>query len=345
MKRKIILLALALGLSSLGFLAYRAYQAIYRPNLEADLVLWVYPNTSFEAILDSCRPYLKDPADFERIAQYKELEDNFKVGRYEFEAGMSANRMVNLLRSGSQSPLALTINLVKDLEDLSQLLGERLLADSSAFSQYFNSTEFKEQYQLQNSEALGFFIPDTYEVYWTESPESFARRMQREREKFWQKRKEDLADCPLSRREVETLASIVESETARFDEMPVVAGLYLNRLEQNIKLESDPTVIYAWQQLHPQDEIKRVLYKHLRVESPYNTYQNLGLPPGPIRISSPQAIDAVLQAQDHDYIFMCADPKRPGYHAFADNLREHNRNRQNYIRWLEKQKRLARSGA
>lgn len=326
-----------------GILAYGAYRAALKPNVKESFDLYIDEQSSFEEILSVYGSHFSNLEDFQKIAEWKGLPDNLKLGRYYLEEGMSANAVVNRLKAGNQKPVRVTINFATDLESLSRVLSQQLMADSISFSDYFNSTAFKEDYQLQNSEALGFFIPNTYELYWTTSPEQFAQRMQKENQRFWSQRESLLQQSGLSKKEVLSLASIVESETARFEEMPKVARLYLNRLEQNILLQSDPTVIYAWQKVHPKDKIKRVLYKHLEIDSPYNTYKYPGLPPGPIRIVSPQAIDAVLKADKHNYIFMCADPERPGYHAFARNLRQHNVNRQRYIRWLEEQNRIARS--
>ncbi len=341
MKKKLVILIILVFISLGAFLAWQVYQAVYGASVEESFILWVDDETELDEIIADYGSHFNKVENFENIARYKGLEEKLKVGRYEIKAGSSANSVVNQLIAGRQSPMRLVVNLVKNLEGLAGLLGRELYPDSLSYLQYFRSTEFLELYGLENSEALGFFIPNTYEVYWTESPAAFAERMQRERERFWKQRAESLASSALERDEVITLASIVESETAQGDEMPLVAGLYLNRLEQNIKLQSDPTVIYAWEKAHPGSHIKRVLFKHLEIESPYNTYQNTGLPPGPIRIVSPQAIDAVLKAKDHAYIFMCADPERPGYHAFATNLREHNTNRRRYINWLKEQRRLA----
>ena len=326
-----------------SFIGFKAYHALYEPNVKEDFVLWIDNQTDLSDILVEHGKHFSNLQHFETIGNYKGLAENLKIGRYEIEQGMTANQVVNQLLAGRQSPFSVTINFVRDLEDLSKLLGQELYPSQQEFLEYFQSSELLEKYQLKNSEVLGLFIPNTYEFYWTTSPAAFAERMAKEREKFWANRQEKLERSPLNQAEVLSLASIVESETARFDEMPVVAGLYLNRLEQGILLQSDPTVIYAWQQEHPEDQIIRVLYKHLKIVSPYNTYLNKGLPPGPIRIVSPQAIDAVLNAQDHAYIFMCADPRRPGYHAFTSSLREHNINRQRYTNWLREQQRIARS--
>lgn len=342
MKKLILILAIGLVLL-LSFFAYGIYRAAFKPNVKESFSLWIHRDTDFEEIVNVYGTHFEDVENFQVLAEWKGLDHHLKAGHYSIEAGMSANTVVNTLLSGRQKPIQLTINFAKDLASLSRLLGYELMPDSAEFYDYFNSRPFAEQYQLQNSEALGFFIPNTYEFYWTTSPEEFAARMQIERERFWAKRKAAVESHRLNQNEIITLASIVESETAKFDEMPKVAGLYLNRLDRNILLQSDPTVIYAWQKEHPKDDIKRVLFKHLEIESPYNTYKNAGLPPGPIRIVSPQAIDAVLNADDHPFIFMCADPKRPGYHAFATSLSEHNVNRRRYINWLKEQKRLASS--
>lgn len=327
-----VILVLILG----GLAYYQVFKAPALKSLAHEGVIYIHAGDQASEVLAQLD--LDQPALFGFIAKQKHYWSRIKPGRYRLTEDLSINALIDLLRSGAQEPTQLVLNQVRDLEDLAGVLGNQLMHDSSTFSQFFGDERFWAEEGLPRPERLGYFLPNTYEVYWTEAPEALYQRMKREAEAFWAQREMALANCALNRHEVLTLASIVESETARKDEMPLVAGLYLNRLEQGIKLQADPTVIFGVQQDYPDSVIRRVLFSHLRHPSAYNTYLHKGLPPGPIKLPQPAAIDAVLNAKQHGYIYMCADPDRPGYHAFAKGIREHNRNRAKYIRWLRMQR-------
>ncbi|WP_421753028.1 endolytic transglycosylase MltG [Croceimicrobium sp.] len=338
MKRGLLIL---LGIIILigGYLGYRAHRIIWAPNvvnLEQSHHLYIEPGTSYEELLLQLDTLLIHREYFELLAEWKKLPQNIKPGKYAISSGMSNNSLVNRLRAGIQEPVRLTLNMAYTLEDLAGQAGEALEPDSLDFLQYLRSDQVLEDFKIKREELPGFFLSNTYEFYWITSPHDFVQRMLRESERFWQSRTALLEKSGLSRHEVITLASIVESETARPDEMPMVAGLYLNRLEKGIKLQSDPTVIYAMKLKDPDLIVQRVYTKNLDIDSPYNTYLHMGLPPGPIRIPDPRSIDAVLKAKDHSYIFMCADPDRPGYHSFAQSLRQHNINKAKYHRWANR---------
>ena len=209
-------------------------------------------------------------------------------------------------------------------------------ADSLAFVNSFN--KIAQEKGLKNAEDLkNYFFSDTYEFYWTVKPEDFFKKFEKDYQEFWTAEREaKLKNLGITKNQVYALASIVYKESGgKTDEQKTIAGLYLNRFRKGMKLQSDPTVIYA---INKEDnfksDIKRVLYKHLSVQSPYNTYKNAGIPPGPICIVDKSSIDAVLNAENHHYIFMCADPKRMGYHKFTDNDAEHAKNAKEYQDWL-----------
>lgn len=333
-----------------AYFAYSFYQRIYAPNVKVpsgEEFIYLPTGASFETVQARLAPYLVDSATFLWVSEKKNYVPRVKPGRYLIENGWSNNTLVNRLRAGNQAPIKLVLHGIQSVPQLAGFLGKHLEADSLDFLQYLRSREALAKHGLQPNEVLSVFIPNTYEFYWNSSPKFTVARMVKEADRFWQKRQTKLEKSSLNREEVITLASIVESETVKADEMPVVAGLYLNRLERGMKLESDPTVIYGYNLDYPNETITRVLYRHLRHESPYNTYQNRGLPPGPIRMPSVAAIDAVLSPANHDYIFMAANPEKPGYHSFARNNAEHNRNARKYRNWYEEQQRLARekSGA
>lgn len=341
MKLKKILLPLLLLLLLGGALTvFVLYRRIAKPNLKTpgqSTLVFIAPGAGAQAVYDSLAPYLLDSASFFWVAEKKSYFRQIKPGRYRIEDGWSNEQLVNRLRSGEQEPLNVVIHNVKNFTELAHLLGQKLAPEPQRFARFFSSPDSLAQVKLDLQSRYQAIIPNTYEFYWTSSPKRVLGKLKREAEAFWEDQAEALERSPLNRQEVVTLASIVQSETAQADEMPQVAELYLNRLEQGIKLQSDPTVIYAVEKAHPGKDIRRVLYRHLRFDSPYNTYRNKGLPPGPIRLPSRAALMAVLHPAEHDYIFMVADPENPGYHLFAKNLREHNQNRRKYIQWLNRQ--------
>ncbi len=339
MKKPFLIISAILLIVAATF-GYTYYQRIFSKNihLNQDSVIIHIPSGSNALVLmDSLAPYLKDTAAFTWVAKRKSYWSKIKSGRYRLKNNWSNNELVNHLRSGRQEPIALILNNIKFKADLAEFFGEHLEAPADSFFALFNSERRLAAYGLKPKTVLSVIRPNTYQFYWNTSAQATLKRMIKENEKFWSPRLKSLERSGLTKLEAITLASIVESETAKRDEMPRVAGLYLNRLEQGIKLQSDPTVIYAIQQEYPDTIIKRVLFSDLEYDSPYNTYRNKGLPPGPIRIPNASAVDAVLKAEEHRYIFMCANPENPGYHSFATNLRAHNINRRKYIRWIRRQ--------
>ena len=249
---------------------------------------------------------------------------------------MNNNDLVNLLRSGKQSPVKVTFNNVRSLKDVSSKLSQYLEADSNQIYESFIDNKFLSDNQLNINNVISVFIPNTYEFYWNTSADDLRARMMREYKTFWNReRRKKAAKLKLSYSEISTLASIVEKEqNIRSDERPKIAGLYLNRIQQGMKLESDPTLIFALQDFN----INRVLNKDKKVDSPYNTYKFKGLPPGPICIPSINSIDAVLNFEKHDYIFMCAKEDFSGYHNFATTYKQHLVNARKYQRMLNKKR-------
>ena len=342
MLKRILILIFGVGIPLVMIaIVFVGYSWVFDSNVKVDepYALYVFPEENPRDILDKLLAdnVVDDEASFVMVAQQKKWE-TAKTGYYTIEPGMSNNDMINMLRAGLQTPIKLTINGVESVSDVCGMVASELLVDSAELFQQFTDNEFLANHDLNYATVRHIIIPNTYEFYWNISTSGFAERMLKEYRGFWNNsRNQQAAAIGLSQLEVSTLASIVQKETARGDEMAVVAGLYLNRLRKNMRLQSDPTVIYAKQLREPDVEVRRVLYADLEIDSPYNTYRNAGLPPAPITISTIQAIDAVLNAQKHQYIFMCADPDRPGYHSFAANSRDHEKNRRKYIRWLNEQ--------
>lgn len=335
MKKKLFIFILAFALLGGSTLAFFGYRMVMISNFEGDdLEIYVQESTQWTDIYRQLEPQLKNPGTFETWAEIQGATSGFKVGRYIFEEGMSNRVMVNRLLGGLQSPARLQFHHVPSFAHLAGELAADLKPDSLSFYNVLASDSIWESHDIDLSNRLGYIIPNTYEVYWTSTAAEVVSRLIDERRKFWNDdRLRKAQELGLTPDEVTTLASIVQGETYMPDEMPEVAGLYLNRLEKGIRLQSDPTVKYAWELAHPEDiPVQRVLFVMLEWDSPYNTYMIDGLPPGPLAIVEARAIDAVLNPADHDYIFMCADPDRPGYHAFARTVREHEKNRRKFIR-------------
>lgn len=319
-----------------GILGYKVYEWIQGPNVKDSVTLYIPTGTSHTALSEIIeeKQFLSDHSSFKRVAGWMKFNDQpVKPGRYEIQKGWSNRQLVNALRSGRQSPVQVTFNNVRTITELSGRITENLEIDSIQFLTHVLSTENLEKWGYSRETILSLFIPNTYEMFWTTSPDVLISRMQKEHENFWNRdNRNGKADAlSMSHAEVYTLASIVEKETQARHERPRVAGLYLNRIQKGIPLQADPTVVFAVGDF----QLRRVLNKHLDMDSPYNTYKFAGLPPGPIYMPSISSIDAVLNAEDHNYLYMCARPDNSGLHAFAETIREHNNNANRYRRWLD----------
>ena len=337
-KWTIILIALLVLLVAGLILGKKVWGWIYSSNtaLDKPYSLYIPHDTSISHVAEAFRrdSVLLDIETFEAVAGQKKME-RVKSGHYLITPGMSNNEMANILRSGLQSPVKLTFIAQNDLRRLSGVLSSQMAFDSASFY-LFVENDFPEQYDIRQEHIPAYFLPNTYEVYWNESPSRICERMMNEYEVFWNESRLGKAHAKgLSSIEVSILASIVEGETNKVDEMPTVAGLYLNRIRKGMKLESDPTIRFCIkQEKGPDYVVRRVLNKDLKIDSPYNTYMYKGLPPGPISIPSLQAVNAVLNAESNNYIFMCADPET-GYHLFTNSYQQHLRNRKKYTDWLK----------
>lgn len=338
MTKKTLLIAggalLLIALIAGGFLR----QKIYSSSVTKDTVLYVKTGTTFEELEQQLGPLLANPASFSWVAGLKKFKTP-KAGKYELKKGMNNDELVNLLRSGRQTAIKVAFNNQDTLEKLAGRIATQIEADSTALITAFKDPDFLSKNNLNKATVLAIFIPNSYQFYWNTSAESFRNKMLKEYKRFWNKERLQKAKAlKLSPLEVSSLAAIVHKETAKISERPVVAGLYLNRLKKNMMLQADPTLIYCLKQLHGQDYVvKRVLSKDLTIASPYNTYQNTGVPPSPIGMPDISAIDAVLNHTKHNYYYMCASIDKPGYHAFAKTLRQHNRNAIKYHKWINQQ--------
>ncbi len=319
------------------------YRTLLIPNTDfntGEKYVLIPSKTTLAQLKDSLSPHLKSWDRFEAAARQKKYASNIKPGRYRLVKGMSNNDMINILRS-QNVPVAVSFNNQETLEQLAGRIAVQVEADSISLLNAFNDELFLSDNQLNDDSALTVYIPNTYEFFWNTSAESFRDRMMKEYKSFWNKeRREKAKAIGLSPLQVLSLAAIVHKETAMVEERPRVAGVYLNRLKRNMLLQADPTVIFALKkELGNQDTIiKRVLYKDLEIDSPYNTYKYAGIPPGPIAMPDISAIDAVLNAENHDFYYFVADVETFGYHKFASTLAQHNRNKAQYIRWINSQK-------
>ena len=297
--------------------------------------LYVSGRAEYAQMVDSLLPRIRHHRAFGAYARRIDLERTFKPGHYVLRPGMSVIEVARMLKLGTQTPVRVTINNVRIPAQLAQKLARQIDADSAAVMQALTSKTLAAEVGFDSVTLFSMFVPDSYEFYWTVTPEEFVKRMKREYDRFWTpERDAKRKRSGLSRLEVMTLASIVYEETRKTDEMPRIAGVYVNRLRKGIPLQADPTVKYAMQDFG----LRRILYKHLKYPSPYNTYINKGLPPSPICMPGKNAIDAVLDFEKHDYIFFCARPTFDGYHNFARTLREHNANARAYSAELNRRK-------
>ena len=274
---------------------------------------------------------IQDALSFSFVAKVLGYQDAVKPGVYLFEKGMSNLALVRRLRAGDQIPVRITFNNVRLKPELAEKITTNTGIAQADFEALLNDEAFLEKYNLNPENSMTVFLPNTYEVYWTITAEELFDKMYKEYEQYWTaERKQKAAALNLTPTQVSVLASIVQAESIIGSEKRTIAGLYLNRLEQNIHLQADPTLVYALGDF----TIQRVLNVHKNIESPYNTYKYRGLPPGPINLPTLESLNAVLDFEEHNYIYMCAKEDFSGYHRFATNLREHNRNAEKFQRAL-----------
>lgn len=272
---------------------------------------------------------------FDIYAKRIELQSRIKAGHYTVKTGMSVIDIARMLALGKQTPVHIVISNARTMPQLADIISQQIAADSTTLIGTLYDKKLRQELGFVCDSLISMVIPNTYEVYWTISPEQLLRRLKRESDAFWnEERTAKLKQIGLSRHEAMTLASIVYEETKLESDMPRIAGVYMNRLQRKMPLQADPTVKYALQRF----DLKRILKEHTRHRSPYNTYLNRGLPPSPICIPSIAAIDAVLNYEKHKYIYFCASPALDGTHAFARTLKEHNINAQRYHAELNRRK-------
>lgn len=340
--KRILLIIVFMGLIGASIFSYYIYKTIFSSNtaFEEEIIsIYVPSDQSYTTVRNQLKEYLSDIKSFDIVAQKKGYVNNVRPGKYEIRKGMSNNDIVNSLRSRN-IPIKISFNNQETLERLAGRISEQIESDSISLLQVMKDEAFLNKNGFNSENVLAMYVPNTYEFYWNSSAETFRDRMLTEYNRFWNESRLSKADAlGLSPLQVMSLAAIVQKETARVDERPQVAGVYLNRVRVGMLLQADPTVIFAIKKKTGDFDtvIKRVLFKDLEIDSPYNTYKYAGIPPGPIAMPDISSIDAVLNPEKHEYFYFVADVSNPGYHLFAKSLAQHNRNRQQYINWINRQ--------
>jgi len=339
-KRIISLVSVGVLLLATGFgvvVYLKAFTANTKFN-ESEIYVYVPTNSTYEDVKKIMEPYIEDLGKFAFVAEKRGYANNVNPGKFLLTKGMNSFSLVSSLRHNV--PVKLAFNNQESLGKLVQRMASQIEPDSLTLIQTFTDSSFMAENGFTEATILAMFIPNTYEFYWNVSPTKFRDKLAKEYRKFWNEERQAKAKAlNLTPVEVSTLAAIVHEETAKADERPRVAGVYLNRLKQNMPLQADPTVIYALKEKSGDFDqvIKRVMYNDLKIASPYNTYIHNGLPPGPIAMPDISAIDAVLNAEKHDYVYFCASVERFGYHEFAKTYQEHQVIAKKYAEWVAKQ--------
>lgn len=341
-RNKRLLIALVVLLFIIGISTYATIHTLFFKPIAGNLSQSTFVYIDQDDTVDSVDLKIIDaldlntiPKGFNILSSYKTYDQNIRTGKYEIKPSETAYSLFIKLLRGHQTPSKLVINNIRTLDQLAGKLGNQLMLDSLEFQFYFNNADELAKLGYTPETLLAFFIPNTYEVYWNMSMTEFIERMSKEYNKFWnEERLQKAKEIGLSPIQIATLASIVEEETNDKEEKPMVAGLYINRLRKGIPLQADPTIKFALQDF----AIKRITNKDLEVDSPYNTYLNAGLPPGPIRLATIPGLESVLNYTEHNYLYMCAKEDFSGKHSFATNLNDHMINARRYWQALNRLK-------
>ena len=328
---RILLVVIAFLAGAFILLLLRFQSRTGVPPSVGEAYVYIPTGASFDQVVDTLRTkgIVRDELIFRQLSEYmKYKREPMRSGRYLIRGGMNIIQLIRKLRGGEQVAVRVVLTNERLPEDVAGKVAEKLEADSASFMQLFTDRLYLDSLGYSPETLMSIFIPNTYEFYWDTPPQGFLQRMIREHDRFWEQngRLEKAKALRMDPAEVYTLASIVEKETLANKEKPRMAGVYLNRIRQGIPLQADPTAVFARRDF----ETARVTDYHTKFDSPYNTYMYRGLPPGPIAMSSIESIDAVLNAEKHDYLYFCAIGDGSGLHAFAKTLAQHNQNAQRY---------------
>ncbi len=340
--KKILLAVVLLGAVGMGAFAWYVYNTAFSGNTafnNKEAHVYIPTNATIDDVVAELEPLLRNTESFYAVASQKKYIQNVKPGHFIITKGMTNNDIVNILRSRNV-PINIKFNNQERLEELAGHIAQQIEADSLSLLEAMREPQFLKEVGLNEETALCLYIPNTYEFYWNSSAETFRSKMKTEYDRFWnESRTQKAKNLNLSKEQIMALAAIVQKETAKVEERPRVAGVYINRLQKGMLLQADPTVIYALKRESGDYNqiIKRVLYTDLELDSPYNTYKYAGVPPGPITMPDISSIDAVLNPEKHDYFYFVADVSNFGFHKFAKTLSQHNVNKAEYVRWINSQ--------
>ena len=315
----------------LGLLTYYAFSSV--SNVATTQYIYIDEDDTQDSVIAKIQPFanLIGMTTLNTLIRHSGYSESIRTGRYAIEPGDGPITIFRRLRSGRQTSLNLTIPESRTMDRLAAILSNKLMLDSATIAEALTSQEVCEKLGYDTCTIAAMFVPNTYDVYWNMSIDELLQRMQKEHDRFWKgDREAKAAEMQMTPIEVCTLASIIDEETSNNAEKPMIAGMYLNRLKEGMPLQADPTIKFALKQF----ELKRIYNKLLNTESPYNTYRNEGLPPGPIKIASIKGIDAVLNYTSHDYLYMCAKEDFSGTHNFARTYQEHLKNADKYTKAL-----------
>ena len=338
---KVILFTILILLIILGIAGWLGHYILIKPNIYAgsdtEVYIQIPTGSNFETVKEEL--YTKGSIihrrNFEIVSKLQKYPGSVKPGRYKLTHNMGNWQIIRLLKSGNQSPVNVIFNNMRTPEQLAGRIATQIEADSASIINLINNPQFLDSLGVNQNSIFTILIPNTYEFYWNTSAREFLTRMKKESNKFWSGKRDSLLETlDMSRLEVIVLASIVDKETNMNDEKARVAGVYMNRLKKNWQLEADPTLVFA----HGDFNIKRVLNIHKEIDSPYNTYRNSGLPPGPICLPAISSIDAVLNYENHEYMFFCASDDFSGHHSFARTIEQHAVNANRYRAALNRRK-------
>lgn len=327
-------LAVAVALAGVaGFVAGRYYSDNRKSNFSERYVLYVHPDMPVQDVVDSLQAGAGTlrPKSLDRVFRKMEVAENMKPGRYVIEPSFTSVYVARMLVFGWQTPQNMTLSgTLRTKGRIAQRIGSQMMVDSASVAEALNDEAFLAGYGFTPENVFALILPDTYEMYWTASVTDIFDRFKKEYDAFWtQERLAKAQQQGLTPMEVSVMASIVSGETLKSFEYPVIAGVYLNRYKKGMKLQADPTIAFCYDYT-----LDRILKKHLTVDSPYNTYKHVGLPPAPINVPPKACIDAVLDPQKHNYIYFCASPAFDGTHRFAVTYTEHLKNARAFQREL-----------
>ena len=321
----------------MGGFSYYVYNVMFasNTNFSQDFkYIYIRSNSDYNDLIEQLKDYIVDPSTFTVLAERKNYISNISPGKFIIKKGMNNNEIINSIRSNNVT-VDLIFNNAKNIYDLASIVSKQIEADSISLVDTF----FEKSNGFNDKTLLSMYLPNSYNLYWNTSSEDFKKRMLKEYENFWSRDRLNKAkEISLTSIEVMILASIVNEESKEISELSTIAGVYINRLNNNWLLQADPTVKFVAYKTpkYKNTVIRRVLNKHLRIDSEYNTYIYKGLPPGLISMPSITSIDAVLNYENHKYFYFAADPENPGFHSFAKNLREHRSNARKYQKTLSK---------